>query len=248
MIPTFAEQRVSWSYPPVDDIGYLSSEELLKLPERELGDYINAATRARFKGWRNYEGRWRSVLKMDETEDCDVLDYGCGIGIEALQYARHNRVYLADIVESNIDLAIRVLRISGYRPVETFIIQGRSPFCLAPASFFDVIHCSGVLHHIPRPVPVVRKMATWLKPGGELRLMLYSDVAWRLTTGTLPPAVAEDHDSFLTFVRSMDGVGGYADWYNRERLEERFGEWFEVEACEYLTEDQIYLGAVLRRR
>lgn len=249
MIPTFQEQKVSWSNPPVDDVGYISSKSLLKKSNEELRALTGRMEAARYDGWRNYNGNWRRVLGLDDTKGQRVLDYGCGVGVEALQYARRdNAIWLADIVEENLKLASRILRLFGYTPIATCLLRGRSPFYSFTEGSFDVVHCSGVLHHIPKPRPVVRQMSRWLKANGELRLMLYSDDAWRLTTNAEPPSEVETHKLFRRFVTAMDGVGEYSDWYDEERLTERFGEWFEIANCEYLTENRAYLGAVLRKR
>jgi hypothetical protein len=50
---------------------------------------------------------------------------------------------------------------------------------------------------------------------------------------------------FEVYVRAMDGVGEYADWYDDAKLEDWFGEWFRLENFEYLTQDLAYCGAVL---
>lgn len=77
--------------------------------------------------------------------------------------------------------------------------------------------------------------------------MLYSDRAWQIATGTEPPAVTAKHPDFMTFVRAMDGVGSYADWYDREKIQQLFGEWFEIVDFDYITENENYLAAVLRK-
>lgn len=247
--PSFAAQRKAWAYPPVDDVGYLSSAELLKASDDDLVVLIQEMWKTRYYGWRNYDNRWREIMGLENTTGAAVLDYGCGVGLESLEYARQgNEIYVADIVPENVQLAERVLKIFGHEVDGSFVIQDRRPYIRELGDgCLNVIHCSGVLHHIPNPVPVVAQMASWLVRGGELRLMLYTDQAWRLATNTDPPEAVTEHPDFWKFVRAMDEVGGYADWYNRARLRNRFGEWFRVLRVEYLTESRNYLGAVLRR-
>lgn len=248
-IPSFEERTKAWSSPPVDDIGYLPSQELMTWDDEALADAISAMSQARYQGWRNYEMRWRTLLGLDKTRGKVVLDYGCGVGIEALQYAKlGNKVWLADIAPDNLLLSARVLGLEGYKPAGTYRISEAAPFInvLEP---FDVIHCCGVLHHIPDPQPVVEHMADWLKPEGELRLMVYSDEAWRIATQTEPPdGEVFDYVEFDKYWQHWDPIGGYADWYDADKLEEWFGEWFTLKTCEYLTEHREYLGAVLTRR
>lgn len=256
MIPTFKERQKQWSSPPVDDIGYIPSEDLLTWDDEALLDLIGKMAEARYKGWRNFDNRWRTVLQLDRTKGKDVLDYGCGVGLEALEYAKMgNRVSIADISAANLRLAHRVIELHGQKTLHEMLIQEKEPFLpvLNPEKqdidTFDVIHCCGVLHHIPEPIPVVRAMHGWLRPSGELRLMVYSDEAWKIATRTEPP---EDdvfnYVEFDKFWQHWDAIGGYADYYTRERLDERFGEWFHVAECKPLTEHGEYLGAILVKK
>ena len=244
--PSFEARSKAWSSPPVDDVGYMLSEELLTWPADQLNDVINRMAEARYYGWRNWQMRWRIVLGLDSTRNKDVLDYGCGVGLEALQYAkRDNRVWLADISNSNLLLAERVLALNGYL-CEGKILLKEPP--VQQAKRFDVIHCAGVLHHIPEPVPVVETMASWLRHDGELRLMVYSDQAWRIATNSEPPERVEDSPDFALYWQHWDPIGGYADWYDAHRIDKRFGKWFWIKDCQPLTEHGEYLGVVLVKR
>ena len=253
-IPDFAERRRVWSSPPVDDVGYLSSKDLLTWDDEALVDLISGMEKTRYRGWRNYRGNWRRLMGLDKTENKDILDYGCGVGIEALQYARlGNRIWLADISLENTELAARVLQLHGFRAEDCLWISSEvsevTPWLIPKDWIFDVVHCAGVLHHIPDPIPVVRSIHRALRNGGELRLMLYSDEAWRIATKTEPPeGDVFDYVEFDAFWQFWDPIGGYADWYDRAKLEARFGSWFEVKHCEPITKDGAYIGAVLVRR
>lgn len=245
-IPSFEDQQAAWSSPPVDGIGYLSSAELLTYGDEDLRVLVKQFEAERYGGERNHDNTWRDTLALDTTHGCRVLDYGCGVGVEALQYAKTgNEVWVADIAPSNAELACHVLSLHGYR-ANRLAVGHAAPF-VNTAHVFDVVHCSGVLHHIPHPRPVVERFAELLVPGGELRLMLYSDVGWQLHTGTEPPEDVADDPSRNVFVRKMDDVGEWADWYNHDRLVARFGDLFDVERVEYLMPNRSFLAAVLRK-
>lgn len=246
MTPTLEERRESWAAPPVDDVGYIASAELLREDDYTLKSIITRAEQNRYFGWRNENNAWRRVLRMDETRDKVVMDFGCGIGIEALQYARNrNEVWLVDLPEDNWILATQVLELFGYSCSGGWIV-GEEPSQSWEA--LDVIHSAGVLHHIPNAEAAVAYLHQWLKPDGELRLMVYSDRAWQMATGMDPPNFVEDHPASETYWRFWDSVGGYADWYNAERLEQRFGAWFTLEDYQPIALDGAYVGAILRKR
>jgi len=249
VIPAFAQRRTQWSSPPIDDIGYIPSKDLMTWDDGALVDLINEMEHSRYLGWRNFEGRWRRVLGLDTTFARDVLDYGCGVGLESLQYARNeNRVTVADISGDNISLALRVLKLFEVPAAGHWLIPERPASAPSTMRKFDVVHCCGVLHHIPNAEDVVKALHSRLRAEGELRLMVYSDEAWRIATGTEPPLIVDNHPKFERYWQHWDPIGGYADWYNAERLESRFGRWFTIEQYEPLTEHGEYVGAVMVKR
>jgi SAM-dependent methyltransferase len=171
-----------------------------------------------------------------------VLDFGCGFGIEALQYARAgNQVMVADINPETITVAERVLGAFGYQ--STQVLVDGSKFDCPP---FDIFHSAGVLHHIPNPRPILERAVKLLKPGGEIRLMLYGDKTWYHVSKQLPPVDADirEHPLYQRFVRSLDGVGYHADWYSRAKVEHLWGDFLDIKLFEPLC-DRGYIVTVL---
>jgi SAM-dependent methyltransferase len=234
---------IGWERVPVDDIGYISSYELMQHPDEDLMSLVGSMERTRYEGWRNWHGLWRNLLKLDDTFDADVLDYGCGVGIEALQYARHgNVVTVADVHSWNMLLASRVLLLHGYPKHRMLYVL---PNGYLNRDSYDVVHMAGVLHHIREPRPVVEQVARSLRVGGELRMMLYSGHGWEIATSTTPPDDVSTHPKFQQFLRYFDEVGEWSDWYDAIRLEERFGDLLRLDACDYITQDGRYLVATM---
>lgn len=247
--PDWNEHVAAWSQPPIDDVGYVSSSEMLTWSDDRLRSVIDTMRKTRYTGWRNHGNRWRDVMGLDSIVDRDVIDFGCGVGVEALELAiGGNRVALADLSNDNGRLAERVLTLYDQRPTSVLLVTDQHPYVDASPSSYDVFYCNGVLHHIRWPRAIVERAWQLLRPDGELRLMVYSDVGWRKVTGAEPPDDVDTHAEFNRFVRFFDSVGTYADWYSEDRLVARFGDLFDVVRCEYLTPDDWYLGAVLRRR
>lgn len=249
------EYVAAWSHPPVDHLNrYVSAQSMLALPDDELRELINRMHSERFTGWRNHGNLWRDVLGLDTTHGKRVLDFGCGVGLEALELVRaENTVDIADISDDNLALADRVIQIFGFenRRLVKFKVKDEPPYISELAGHYDVFHCSGVLHHCRRPQAIMKRAWELLAPGGEARLMLYSDVGWQQATGEPVPdvwACTADHPEFQRFVVHFDQVGDYADWYNEEKLTAWFDRWFSVDRVEYLTPHKQYLGAVLTRR
>lgn len=242
----FHDQVQAWSNPPVDDVGYIPSSHLLSLPDAELFARMQEMRRVRYSldAWRNWDNGWREGLRLDSTYDKVVLDYGCGVGMESAEIAANNEVILADISMDNLLLAERVMRLFGQEPVDTLLLTEKflDPVFM-PA--VDVIHCAGVLHHIPDARAVISWFASILEPGGEVRLMLYSDRGWRTYVGTEPPLDTVNDPQFTHFVRTFDQVGSYADWYNEYKIEALVEGLFKMVDFRYITVDDRYCTAVL---
>ncbi len=246
----YANQAREWSAPPIDGVGYIPSADLLKKSDDELLAIIAALEKERYAlTWRNHKNLWREKLKLDSTHGKRVLDYGCGVGIEALQFAKTgNTVFVVDIVESNIDLAQRVLLLHGYESMSCRL-GTQPPFF--PSMMFDIFYCAGVLHHIPNARDVLLRAAESLLPGGEIRLLLYSDIGWKLSTETPAPSVAEDVETnplFNKFTSTFDSVGGYADWYSADKLIYRFGDFLDLVSYDYICSDGAYCVAILKKK
>jgi len=248
---SFEGSKVAWACIPLDELGYHSSREMLRLPDGELLALAGDFEAVRYNSWRNHAGLWRECLGLDSTHGRTVLDFGCGFGIEALQFARlGNRVMLADIVPESVSLAARVLRLHGFEPAAELALADSYPF-VEPPSPVDVLYANGVLHHIPYAKAIVDRASEVLAPGGEIRLMLYSDKAWTVKTGASLPAIDADvatHPMFPAFLRGMDPVGFYADWYNREKVERLAEPHFAVRDFRYITPTEIYAVATLIKR
>lgn len=224
---------------------------MLAKSDDELRNIIAAleTERYRINGWRNHDNRWRRLLGLDSTHNKRVIDYGCGCGVEALQFAKNGcDVYVADIVPANVNLAKRVLQIHGYRsqPVH---LSCEPPFFDAIPQM-DVFYCAGVLHHTPRAREILQRACESLSPDGEIRLMLYTDNGWKLTTELPVPPVNEDVETnigFQRFTSVFDCIGCYADWYNAEKIRYRFGDFLDLMSFEYICSDNVYSVATLRK-
>jgi len=238
-----------WSKPPVDDVGYIPSTELMAMGDDRFGALMETMRTTRYTGWRNHGNRWRDVMGLDSLEDKDILDFGCGVGVDALELGlMRNRVQLADLSQDNVDVSTRTMGRYNIEPEATWLVSGEYPFLAAPNNSIDVFYCNGVLHHIPWAREIMERAHELLRTGGEVRLMVYSDLGWRHYIRTNPPAHTPSDPNFQNFIRIFDQVGFYADWYNEAKLVDWFGDLFEVERLEYLTDNDRYLAAVLRKK
>jgi ubiquinone/menaquinone biosynthesis C-methylase UbiE len=109
-----------------------------------------------------------------------VLELGCGIGTEAVNFARAGAMY------TGVDLSSRSIELARKR-FEVFHLSGEfiegdaeSLSNLFPGRTFDLIWSFGMIHHTPHPKRVIQQMKTLLDENGEVRVMLYSKVSYKL--------------------------------------------------------------------
>ncbi len=108
-----------------------------------------------------------------------VLDLGCGIGTEALEFARYGaNVTAVDLSARSLDITRTRFDSEGLR---ADFILGNMETDLNMAGSFDLVWAWGTLHHTPDPLRVLTLARSYLRPGGWLRVMLYH----RLSTKAL---------------------------------------------------------------
>ncbi len=120
-------------------------------------------------GFAQFE-RWRGKR---------VLEVGCGIGTDAVNFARAGADYTA-VELSEVSMALAKQRF------EVFGLKGNFIHCNAEElsqhvdnGAFDLVYSFGVIHHAPHPNQIVREMRKVVAPGGELKLMVYAKNSWK---------------------------------------------------------------------
>ena len=113
-------------------------------------------------------------------EHPSILIAGCGTGRHVAITAALNpqsRILAIDLSRASLAYAARRARESGLRNVEfaqaDILELGRLE------ERFDVVECSGVLHHLSDPVAGWRVLVGLLCPGGRMKIGLYSEIARR---------------------------------------------------------------------
>lgn len=105
-----------------------------------------------------------------------VLDYGCGPGhdlVGFVEYSKPSRLVGMDVSPASLGEAEERLALHGAKLELIRIDEGTIRLPLADASV-DYVHCSGVLHHVPDPLAVLREFRRVLRPDGRTRIMVYN--------------------------------------------------------------------------
>lgn len=153
--------REQWSLDPCGAV-YARDEEF---GTREFFDEVE-----RYR-YEDYAPWMRSVMEFDKFAGKELLEVGCGMGTDLLQFARGGAIC------TGLDLTPRSIAISRHRfrvynmPGQFVLSDSeRLPF---PDQSFDVVYSNGVLHHTPATDKAVTEIHRVLKPGGVAKVMLY---------------------------------------------------------------------------
>ena len=112
-----------------------------------------------------------------KSESADILSVGCGTGQLALEITQgiRSRTLAMDLSIASLGYAKRKARelgLSGIEFAQADLLELGAMGCT-----FDVVECSGVLHHLADPFPGWRALLPHLRPGGFMMLGLYSETA-----------------------------------------------------------------------
>ncbi len=138
--------------------------------EHELGtrEFFEAIERHRYSAYAPWMPR---VMGFDKFRGAKLLEIGCGMGTDLLQFARGGaRCTGVDLTPRSVEITRH--RFGLYGMAGAFMIADgeRLPFA---SESFDVVYSNGVLHHTPDTAGAIREVHRVLRPGGVARVMLY---------------------------------------------------------------------------
>ncbi len=117
--------------------------------------------------------------EFDRWRGARVLEVGCGIGTDAVNFARAGADY------TGVELSEASLALTRKR-FEVFNLSGTLLSCNAETlgstfspNSFDLVYSFGVIHHTPNQRAVVEEIRKVIKSDGLFRFMLYAKNSWK---------------------------------------------------------------------
>lgn len=178
---------------PASAAAELAEERALAEVLPSLGverDAVSAEVRAQYEA--NPYPRWRAppaprrmsvrelLRSMGGAPDdpADVLIAGCGTGYEPIDLARADpslSIAALDLSRASLAYGQRMAGVLGVGNIR--FVAGDLLDVGKLGRRFDLVSSTGVLHHMARPEEGLAALAGVLKPGGMLRIALYSERA-----------------------------------------------------------------------
>ena len=146
----------------------------------DIQDAVSAAVQAQYEAnpyprWVRMQQHFAAAPRAQEVRS--VLVAGCGTGQHAIATAQRfprARVLAVDLSLASLAYAKRKTTVPNveYRQADILGLAGIG-------ERFDLIECSGVLHHLEDPFEGWRILAGLRNPGGLMRIGLYSELGRR---------------------------------------------------------------------
>jgi SAM-dependent methyltransferase len=147
---------------------------------KEIGsvEYFNEVEHRKYMvephipGFAEFE-RWRGKK---------VLEIGCGIGTDTINFARHGaQVTAVDLSDQSLELARKRAQIFGLEDrIRFFQADAEHLTESVPVEPYDLIYSFGVIHHTPRPERVIEQIRRYLKPTTTVKIMVYYRWSWKV--------------------------------------------------------------------
>jgi ubiquinone/menaquinone biosynthesis C-methylase UbiE len=111
-----------------------------------------------------------------------VLEVGCGIGTDTINFARHGALVTAvDLTEKSLDVARQRAAVFGLEDRIRFYQANAEELARSvPVEPYDLVYSFGVIHHTPHPERTLDEMRRFMHAGSELRIMVYHRYAWKV--------------------------------------------------------------------
>ncbi len=150
----------------------------------------------------------REVMEFDRHKGERLLEIGCGLGTDLMQFARGGALVTGvDLTPASAELVRRRLALYGLSGNAQVADAERLPFA---DNTFDVVYSFGVLHHTPNTAKSVDEAYRVLRPGGRIIIMLYHRRSWHVQMGIwyarLKKKLRPNVDATDDWVRLYDGV------------------------------------------
>jgi len=207
----FETLRDKWIEIPTSRSGRRRTIDLIKLSdEKLLAEWMTSREDITTGSQFSHRG-WYHTLYADGMRGKEVLDIGCGFGIDGITFAQHGaKVTFVDLAESNLLVVQRLCKMLGLRNTRFLLLQDINSLGELHREY-DVIMAMGSLHHAPFEVikPEAYELLKHLKIGGRWLQLAYPKTRW-IKAGKPP---------FDKWGEMTDGIGTpWAEWYDSSKL------------------------------
>ena len=109
-----------------------------------------------------------------------VLEIGCGIGTDAVNFAKHGAEYTGiELSDVSLDITRKRFELFGLKGAFYNIDAQDMEALSRVGTDFDLIYSFGVIHHSPDPQKIIDNCFQLLKSDGTFKIMMYAEQSWK---------------------------------------------------------------------
>lgn len=111
-----------------------------------------------------------------------VLEIGCGIGTDTINFARHGAwVTAVELSEKSLEIAKQRAQVYGLqRRIQFYLGNAEELATFVPVEPFELVYSFGVIHHTPYPERVIDQMRRYVHRGSTVKIMFYHRHSWKV--------------------------------------------------------------------
>ena len=124
----------------------------------------------------------RQFAQFSRWKGKRVMEIGCGIGTDAINFARAGaKVTAIELSPKSLKIAKQQAKVFGLQDKIVFY-QGDAEHLtdVVPIAPYDLIYAFGVIHHTPNPKKVIEQLQNYVQPGSTIKLMVYYRYSWKV--------------------------------------------------------------------
>lgn len=124
-----------------------------------------------------------AFAEFDKWRGKRVLEIGCGIGTDTMNFARAGaEVTAVDLSSESLKLAKTRAEVFGLADrIKFYEANAESLSKFVPPQQYDLVYSFGVIHHSPHPEKIIEEIRrNFVKPGTTLKLMVYYRFSWKV--------------------------------------------------------------------
>ena len=123
-----------------------------------------------------------AFAEFERWEGKRVLEVGCGIGTDSINFARAGaRLTAVELSGESLRIAEQRADVMGLADRIRFVQANAEDLTSAlPDEPYDLVYSFGVIHHTPHPERALAEMRALTAPKGSLKLMVYHRRSWKV--------------------------------------------------------------------
>ena len=181
------EQEIKASLHEKQDITETISKKVQEMyeenpyPRFKFSDYTDSKLKIPIFKYIEAETTKKDLTFLEELKSPaatpKVLIAGCGTGNQVIMASRYKNAQITAIDLSGSSLAYAIRKTREYGMVNTTFKKMDLLNVAELGEIFDIVECSGVLHHMDKPSSGLSAVIQQLKSGGYIKIGLYSKIA-----------------------------------------------------------------------